>query len=85
MAESEAAAYAAGAAGPADRSPSAPAVGATAQLRSPGFVRLLLLAALIGVPISAAAYFLQFVGLVQDWVFAGLPRALGFGGAAASP
>jgi hypothetical protein len=30
-------------------------VDAAAQLRSPGYARLLLLAALIGVPISAAA------------------------------
>ena len=80
MADSDAAAPAEGAAGSAARPPSAPAVDAAAQLRSPGYARLLLLAALIGVPISAAAYFfLQFVGLLQGWVFTGLPRALGFG------
>jgi H+/Cl- antiporter ClcA len=79
MADSEAAAQAEGVAGPAGGSPSAPAVDAAAQLRSSGYVRLLLLAALIGVPISAAAYFfLQFVGLLQGWVFRSLPRALGF-------
>jgi hypothetical protein len=46
MADSEAAAHAAEEAAVAERSPSAPAVDATAQLRSPGYVRLLLLAAL---------------------------------------
>ena len=69
--------------------PAAPAGGAAArgapppdaagQLRSPAYLRLLLLAALIGVPISAAAYFfLQLVDALQRWVFTDLPRALGF-------
>src|SRR4051794_183184 len=69
--------------------PAAPAGGAAAggapppdpagQLRAPAYLRLLVLAALIGVPISAAAYFfLQLVAALQRWVFADLPRALGF-------
>jgi H+/Cl- antiporter ClcA len=42
-------------------------------------LRLLLLAVLISVPISAAAYFfLQLVTALQRWIFADLPRALGF-------
>jgi H+/Cl- antiporter ClcA len=49
------------------------------RLRSPAYVRLLLLAALIGVPISAAAYFfLQLVEALQHWVYGDLPRGLGF-------
>src|SRR5262245_38229551 len=48
-------------------------------LRSPGYVKLLVLAALIGVPVSAAAYgFLELVSLLQDAVFDDLPDALGF-------
>jgi H+/Cl- antiporter ClcA len=55
---------------------------AASLLRSRGYARLLLLAALIGVPISAAAYyFLQLVDALQRWVFAGLPRVLGFAAA----
>ncbi|GEL19792.1 chloride channel protein [Pseudonocardia asaccharolytica] len=51
---------------------------AAALLRSPEYLRLLLLAAVIGVPISAAAYyFLQLVGTLQRWVFMDLPRAVG--------
>jgi chloride channel protein, CIC family len=51
----------------------------TAQLRSPAYLRLLLLAAVIGAPISAAAYcFLHLVNALQRWVYADLPRALGF-------
>jgi H+/Cl- antiporter ClcA len=49
-----------------------------ALLRSTRYVRLLVLAALLGLPISAAAYgFLALVGLLQHWVYADLPRALG--------
>ncbi|MGW4486642.1 chloride channel protein [Amycolatopsis sp. NPDC004368] len=49
------------------------------QLRSAAYVRLLVLAAIIGVPISAAAYFfLQFVGELQRWVYTDLPHAVGF-------
>jgi H+/Cl- antiporter ClcA len=48
-------------------------------LRSRSYVQLLVLAAIIGVPVSAAAYgFLKLVALVQDAVFTDLPDALGF-------
>jgi H+/Cl- antiporter ClcA len=51
----------------------------TDQLRSPAYLRLLLLAAVVGAPISAAAYyFLHLVNAIQYWVYADLPRALGF-------
>jgi H+/Cl- antiporter ClcA len=50
-----------------------------AMLRSPGYVRLLVLAAVLGVPVSAAAYgFLALVTELQDWVFTDLPKSLGF-------
>jgi H+/Cl- antiporter ClcA len=57
----------------------APPVDVAAQLRSPAYVRLLILAAIIGAPISAAAYFfLQLIHAMQHWVYADLPHALGF-------
>jgi H+/Cl- antiporter ClcA len=50
-----------------------------AVLRSRGYVRLLVLAAVLGVPISAVAYgFLALVTGLQEWVFTDLPEALGF-------
>src|SRR5215208_4382257 len=50
-----------------------------ALLRSPDYVRLLALAALIGVPVSAIAYgFLKLVAVVSDLVFDDVPDALGF-------
>jgi H+/Cl- antiporter ClcA len=55
-----------------------PSAGPAALLRSARYLRLLALATLLGVPISAAAYgFLALVALLQDWVYADLPRALG--------
>ena len=48
-------------------------------LRSRGYVRLLVLAALIGVPVSAAAYgFLELVTWLEDQLFTELPDTLGF-------
>jgi H+/Cl- antiporter ClcA len=52
-----------------------------ALLRSRSYLGLLGLAAIIGVPVSAAAYgFLALVTKMQGWVFTDLPRALGFHG-----
>ena len=52
-----------------------------AMLRSRSYVGLLVLAAVLGVPISAAAWgFLALVSGLQDWVLTDLPRALGFHG-----
>jgi H+/Cl- antiporter ClcA len=49
-------------------------------LRSRRYVGLLILAAVLGVPISAAAYgFLVLVSHLQQWVYDDLPGALGFG------
>jgi H+/Cl- antiporter ClcA len=50
-----------------------------ALLRSREYVRLLVLAALIGVPVSAAAYgFLKLVAVLQEALFTDLPDGLGF-------
>jgi hypothetical protein len=61
-------------------SPDGPStVDVSAVLRSPAYVRLLLLAAVLGVPVSAAAYlFLYLMGVIQRWVFTDLPGQLGF-------
>jgi H+/Cl- antiporter ClcA len=51
-------------------------------LRSKSYLRLLILAAVLGVPVSAAAYgFLQLVAYLQGEVFTHLPNGLGFHGA----
>jgi H+/Cl- antiporter ClcA len=52
-----------------------------AVLRSRSYVGLLVLAAAVGVPISAAAYgFLALVGRLQTGLFTDLPRAIGLHG-----
>jgi H+/Cl- antiporter ClcA len=52
---------------------------ALALLRSRSYVALLVLAAIIGVPVSAAAYFfLALVSKLQGWIFTDLPKGLGF-------
>ena len=54
---------------------------ALALLRSRSYVALLVLAAIIGVPVSAAAYFfLALVSKLQAWIFTDLPKGLGFHG-----
>jgi H+/Cl- antiporter ClcA len=48
-------------------------------LRSRRYLGLLLVAAVLGVPISAAAYwFLKLIGSVQEWVYTDLPKGVGF-------
>src|ERR1700742_2409926 len=50
-----------------------------ALLRSRAYLRLLVIAALLGVPVSAAAYgFLALVSYLQKEVFGHLPHGLGF-------
>ena len=50
-----------------------------ALLRSRSYVALLVLAAIIGAPVSALAYFfLALVSKMQGWVFTDLPKGLGF-------
>src|ERR1700729_686020 len=52
-----------------------------ALLRSRSYVALLVIAAIIGAPVSALAYFfLALVGKMQGWVFTDLPKGLGFHG-----
>jgi H+/Cl- antiporter ClcA len=52
-----------------------------ALLRSRSYVALLVIAAIIGVPVSAAAYFfLALVSKLQGWIFTDLPKDLGFHG-----
>jgi H+/Cl- antiporter ClcA len=50
-----------------------------ALLRSRGYVQILILAAITGLPISAAAYgFLALVDQMQGWLFTDLPETLGY-------
>ncbi len=50
-----------------------------ALLRSRSYLVLLVLAAIVGVPVSAAAYFfLALVSKLQGWIFTSLPTVLGF-------
>lgn len=59
----------------------APAADPLAVIKSRGYVVLLLLGALIGVPIAAVAYFfLDAVSKVQTEIFSDLPNSLGFHG-----
>ncbi len=52
-----------------------------AMLRSRSYVQLLVLAALLGAPVSAVAYFfLKLVAVLQNWIFTSLPKELGFAG-----
>ncbi len=50
-----------------------------ALLRSRSYLQLLVIAAVLGVPVSAAAYaFLKLVGYLQQEIFTHLPHGLGF-------
>jgi H+/Cl- antiporter ClcA len=60
-------------------SPTPAPVDALAVMRSRAYVRLLVLAVLIAVPIAAGAYwFLKFTDLLQHWTFTSIPSAVGF-------
>jgi len=59
--------------------PDAQAPDPIALLRSRSYVQLLLLAAIVGVPVSAVAYgFLELVDALQTGLFTDLPKELGF-------
>jgi H+/Cl- antiporter ClcA len=65
--------------------PAAPAAAAAPDplelLKSKSYLQLLVLAALIGVPVSAIAYFyLALVSKAQTWFYTTLPKELGFAG-----
>ncbi len=50
-----------------------------ALLRSRSYIALLVIAAIIGAPVSTAAYFfLALVSKLQGWIFTSLPHGLGF-------
>ena len=52
---------------------------AHAVMRSPDYIKLLVLAAIVGAPIAAIAYgFLWVVDELQEWLFTDLPDDLGF-------
>ena len=52
-----------------------------AMLRTRSYVQILVLAALIGAPVSAVAYFfLKLVALLQNWCFTSVPKGVGFAG-----
>jgi H+/Cl- antiporter ClcA len=54
-------------------------VDALALMRTRAYAKLLVLAVLLGVPVSAAAFgFLKLTSLVQGWAFTSIPKALGF-------
>ena len=64
---------------PDPSAPVKPAPDPLAVIRSRGYLRSLLLAGLIGVPVSIAAYgFLALVDWLQKYLFTELPGALGF-------
>lgn len=69
----------AGGAVPTVRSTMAPTADPRAALRTPGYTRLLVLAAVIGAPIAAGAYgFLWLVDEAQERLYTDLPTGLGF-------
>ena len=50
-----------------------------ALLRSRSYIALLVIATIVGVPVSVAAYFfLALVSKLQGWIFTDLPKAVGF-------
>jgi H+/Cl- antiporter ClcA len=64
---------------PAAAGPDGASADAAARLRDPAYVRLLVVAAVLGVPVSAAAYgFLALVNYLQKELFTHLPHGLGF-------
>jgi H+/Cl- antiporter ClcA len=73
---------------PGATTPVAPVAGAVApppdplaMVKSKSYVQLLVLAAIVGVPVSAIAYgYLKLVTFLQNWFFTSLPKELGFAG-----
>jgi H+/Cl- antiporter ClcA len=62
---------------PDSRGPQVAATDPTTLLRSAAYLRLLVIAALLGVPISAVAYwFLVLTQELGNWLYSGLPRSL---------
>ena len=64
---------------PATEEPASP--DPMAMLRTRSYLQLLVLAGLVGIPVSAVAYgYLKLVGVLQNWLFTSLPKELGFAG-----
>jgi H+/Cl- antiporter ClcA len=52
-----------------------------AMLRSRSYIQILVVSGLLGVPVSAVAYFfLKFVSQLENWFYGSLPKELGFTG-----
>jgi H+/Cl- antiporter ClcA len=67
------------AAPPAQAGPGGAPQDAAAQLRDPAYKKLLIVAAVLGIPVSAVAYgFLALVSYLQQELFTHLPHGLGF-------
>src|SRR5690242_7926008 len=50
-----------------------------ALMRSPAYLRLMVLAVLLGIPVAAAACgFLKLTSQLQQWTFTDLPKGIGF-------
>jgi H+/Cl- antiporter ClcA len=63
----------------AQAGPGGPPEDAAARLRDPAYIRLIIVAAVLGVPVSAVAYgFLALVSYLQKELFTHLPHGLGF-------
>ncbi|GAA2634012.1 hypothetical protein GCM10010425_38410 [Streptomyces spororaveus] len=59
--------------------PGTPSTDPFALVRTRGYIRLLVMAAVLGVPISVGAYgFLALVDALQPWTYTDLPKALEF-------
>ena len=66
---------------PSGSGASAPAPDPLAAVRTRGYVVLLVIAALLGVPLAAGAWgFLQAIAQIQQGLYTDLPRGLGFHG-----
>lgn len=67
--------------GPSAPVTSAPPPDPLDLVKSRSYVQLLVLAGLVGIPVSAVAYgYLKLVSLLQQWMFASLPNEVGFKG-----
>ncbi|MEV0371289.1 chloride channel protein [Streptomyces sp. NPDC050636] len=70
-----------GPAGPTGGAPGTVPQDPYAQLRTRAYLKLLVFAALIGVPVCAAAFgFLALIGWLEPAIYKDLPRSLGFAG-----
>ena len=67
--------------GPHDGAPAASPQDPYAMVRTRAYAKLLVMAAMIGVPVCAAAFgFLALVGELEPLIYTDLPRSLGFSG-----